>query len=69
MFPIISLQKSSGEQESIPVSSCEAEPTRTHFLWDLQPSQNLALDGLREVMGLQNAQNEGVMWEERAGKG
>lgn len=53
MFSNISLQKSSGEWESIPVS---AQPAGTHFLWDLQPSQNLLLDGPRGVTGLQNAQ-------------
>lgn len=38
------------------MSSNEAQPAGTHFLWDLQPSQNLALDGPGEVMGLQNAE-------------
>lgn len=41
--------------ESVPVSSREAGPARTHFLWDLQPSQNLVLDGPGEVTVLQNA--------------
>lgn len=71
MFPMISIQNSSRGWESVSVSSHEAGPARTHFLWDLQPSQNLALDGPGEVTVLQNAhfkESHGRRGQEKAEK-
>lgn len=71
MFPMISIQNSSRGWESVPVSSREAGPAGTHFLWDLQPSQNLALDGPGEVTVLQNAhfkESHGRRGQEKAEK-